>query len=87
MDTEEQEEILEDEEDTWLDEKLVSKPAEDSAFDIEADANLHAPIVTKALSDQYEESPSNDPGSTQGDATEEDDAELEGMDTDWDSFW
>ena len=49
MYTEEQEEILDDEEDTWLDEKLVSKPAEDSAFDIEADANLHVPIVTKAL--------------------------------------
>ncbi|KAG1735273.1 uncharacterized protein EDB91DRAFT_1083730 [Suillus paluster] len=78
VDTEEQEEILEDEEDTWLDEKLVSKPAEDPAFDIEVDVNLHVPIV--------KESPSNDPGSTQGDTTEEDDAELEGMDTDWDSL-
>ncbi|KAG1807509.1 uncharacterized protein BJ212DRAFT_1590429 [Suillus subaureus] len=82
----EQEEILEDEEDTWLDETLAAKPAEDSAFDIEVDANLHAPIVTKALSDECEESPINSLGSTQGDATE-DDADLEGMDTEWDGFW
>ncbi|KAG0693898.1 hypothetical protein DFH29DRAFT_1006835 [Suillus ampliporus] len=77
--TDEQEEILEDEEDTWLDEMLATKPAEDSAFDIEADANLHTLIVTKALSDEHEESPINGLCSTQGDATE-DDADLEGMD-------
>ncbi|KAG1763210.1 hypothetical protein EV702DRAFT_1205776 [Suillus placidus] len=82
----EQEEILEDEEDTWLDETLVAKPAEDSAFDIEADANLHSPIVTKALADECEESPINGLGGTQGDATE-DDADLEGIDTKWDGFW
>ncbi|KAG1773254.1 hypothetical protein EV702DRAFT_1244183 [Suillus placidus] len=82
----EQEEILEDEEDMWLDETLVAKPAEDSAFDIEADTNLHAPIVTKALADECEESPINGLGGTQGDATE-DDADLEGIDTKWDRFW
>ncbi|KAG1747893.1 uncharacterized protein EDB91DRAFT_1048103 [Suillus paluster] len=84
--TDEQEEILEDEEGTWLDETLAAKPAEDSAFDIEADANLHALIVTKALSDEHEESPINGLCSTQGDATE-DDADLEGMDNEWDEFW
>ncbi|KAG2344902.1 hypothetical protein BDR05DRAFT_998906 [Suillus weaverae] len=84
--TDEQEEILEDEEDMWLDEMLVAKPAEDSAFDIKADANLHAPIVTKALVDECEESPINGLGGTQGDATE-DDADREGIDTKWDGFW
>ncbi|KAG2098719.1 uncharacterized protein F5147DRAFT_777563 [Suillus discolor] len=53
---------------------------------IEADANLHAPIVTKALSDEHMDSPINGLGSTQDDPTE-DDADLEGMDTEWDEFW
>ncbi|KAG1769331.1 hypothetical protein EDD22DRAFT_948939 [Suillus occidentalis] len=76
--TDEQEEILEDEKDTWLDEKLAAEPAQDSAFDIEVDANLHAPIVTKALSDECKESlPINGLG---GDGTE-DDADLEDKDT------
>ncbi|KAG1816551.1 hypothetical protein EV424DRAFT_1645252 [Suillus variegatus] len=80
-----QEEILEDEEDTWLDEMLAGKPAEDSAFDIEADANLHAPIVTKALSDERMDSLINGFGSAQDDSAE-DDADLEGMDTEWSEF-
>ncbi|KAG1735380.1 hypothetical protein EDB19DRAFT_1910644 [Suillus lakei] len=82
----EQEEILKDEEDTWPDEMLAAKPAEDSTFDIEADANLHTLIVTKALSDEHKESPINGLCSTQGDATE-DDTDLEGMDNEWDEFW
>ncbi|KAG1840042.1 hypothetical protein F4604DRAFT_1940323 [Suillus subluteus] len=73
--TDEQEENLEDEEETWLDETLAAKPAEDEAFDIEVDANLHAPIVTKALSDKCEESPINSLGSTRGDDIK-DDADL-----------
>ncbi|KAG1854447.1 hypothetical protein DFJ58DRAFT_745692, partial [Suillus subalutaceus] len=82
--TDEEEEILEDEKDTWLDEKLAAEPAQDSAFDIEVDANLHAPIVTKALSDECKESPINGLG---GDATE-DDADLEDKDTEWGGkFW
>ncbi|KAG2081608.1 hypothetical protein BD769DRAFT_1683721 [Suillus cothurnatus] len=80
----EEEEILKDEKDTWLNEKLAAKPAQDSAFDIEVDANLHAPIVTKALSDECKESPINGLG---GDATE-DDADLEDKDTEWGrKFW
>ncbi|KAG2085474.1 uncharacterized protein F5147DRAFT_657050 [Suillus discolor] len=75
-----------DEEDTWLDEMLAGKPAEDSAFDIEADANLHAPIVTKALSDERMDSPVNGFGSAQDDSAE-DDADLEGMDTEWSEVW
>ncbi|KAG1839568.1 hypothetical protein DFJ58DRAFT_733291 [Suillus subalutaceus] len=82
--TDEEEEILEDEKDTWLDEKLAAEPAQDSAFDIEVDANLRAPIVTKALSDECKESPINGLG---GDATE-DDADLEDKDTEWGGkFW
>ncbi|KAG1867728.1 hypothetical protein F4604DRAFT_1682510 [Suillus subluteus] len=66
--------------DTWLNEKLAAEPAQDSAkFDIKVDANLHAPIVTKALSDECKESPINGLG---GDATE-DDADLVDKDTEW----
>lgn len=85
MGTDEQEEILEDEKDTWLDEKLAAKPAQDSAFDIEVDVNLHAPIVTKALSDECKESlPVDGLG---GDGTE-DDADLEDKDTErGGKFW
>jgi hypothetical protein len=86
--TDEQEEILEDEQDTWLDEKLAAEPAQDSAFDIEVDANLHAPIVTKALSDECKESlPVDGLGGDGADGTE-DDADLEDEDTEWGGkFW
>jgi len=56
VDTDEKEEILDDE-NTWLDEIPTSIPAYDSAFDIEADSFLYAPIVTRVLSDERDSAP------------------------------
>ncbi|KAG1749079.1 uncharacterized protein EDB91DRAFT_1079170 [Suillus paluster] len=54
MDTADGEEEMLNEEYTWLDEMVTSVPAQDSAFKVEAEVDIHAPIVTRILSDEHE---------------------------------
>ncbi|KAG1838435.1 hypothetical protein DFJ58DRAFT_733809 [Suillus subalutaceus] len=52
VDTADGEEEVLDEEYTWLDEVVASVQAQDSAFEVEAEVDIHAPIVTRILSDE-----------------------------------
>ncbi|KAG1851637.1 hypothetical protein DFJ58DRAFT_842118 [Suillus subalutaceus] len=53
VDTADGEEEVLDEEYTWLDEVVASVQAQDSAFEVEAEVDIHAPIVTRILSDEF----------------------------------
>ncbi|KAG2740615.1 hypothetical protein P692DRAFT_20956597 [Suillus brevipes Sb2] len=54
VDTADGEEEVLGEECTWLDEAVTSVPAQDSAFEVEAEVDIHAPIATRILSDKRE---------------------------------
>ncbi|KAG1811257.1 uncharacterized protein BJ212DRAFT_1483915 [Suillus subaureus] len=54
VDTADGEEEMLNEEYTWLDEAVTSVPAQDSAFEVKAEVDIHAPIVTRILSDKHE---------------------------------
>ncbi|KAG1830992.1 hypothetical protein DFJ58DRAFT_848325 [Suillus subalutaceus] len=81
VDTADGEEEVLDEEYTWLDEVVASVQAQDSAFDVEAEVDIHAPIVTRILSDERESVPDqdleNDGRSTDGTS------DLEDADAEW----
>ncbi|KAG1853661.1 hypothetical protein F4604DRAFT_1686250 [Suillus subluteus] len=81
IDTADGEEEMLDEEYTWLDEAVASVPAQDSAFEVEAEVDIRAPIVTRILSDKHEsvadQALANDGHSSDGPS------DLEDADTEW----
>ncbi|KAG1759650.1 hypothetical protein EDD22DRAFT_849092 [Suillus occidentalis] len=82
VDTTDGEEEMLEEEYTWLDDMVTdSIPAQDSAFEVEAEVDIHAPIMTRILSDNREsvadEAPVNNGDSSDGPS------DLEDADAEW----
>jgi hypothetical protein len=81
VDTADGEEEVLGEECTWLDEAATSVPSQDSAFEVEAEVDIHAPIATRILSDKREsvagQALANDGSSSDGPT------DLEDVDGEW----
>ncbi|KAG1839257.1 hypothetical protein F4604DRAFT_1691315 [Suillus subluteus] len=81
MDTIDGEEEVLDEEYTWLDEVVASVQAQDSAFEVEAEVDIHTPIVTRILSDEHESVP--DQALESDGCSTDSTSDLEDADTEW----
>jgi len=76
-----EEEIL-DEEHAWIDGAVTSIEAQDSAFEIEAEVDIRALIVTQVLSDEFEQVSEQEGENVNGDAP----SSLEDTDAGWDDW-